>query len=862
LILHVQDLQFQQAQRLADILVRLGGPAVLVVAGAVSERVENTEWGWNLEPYWSQLYLNILHNFPLPKAADPNTPGMYVDITQRLTASLVVGEGAETSLQLYEWMKKLEARLENAKQQTSQRRKRLRELRSKAEQHLHREQRNPIISLINQAQKEAGSFAQVIRQRSSDLSDAQKYIEFSEGRGVGPLSEIAADIPKIEEATLNAGARTVEVIDQAITESAKQAPRVLNANFSDPIHQGQMLPADKGLPADKECELLVDVGPVWDKAASIVTGPAGFPIQALPQGVAGWDVQVVFVSEDFKPQTSSALIWVPREGGRSFPYHHGERSAEPGPVALSLRAPAFSKRRQSPSFFARGRLCLYYENNLLQSATVKVGVVQTPDAVLSEPNEIAVDYVLTGSFHQIDRFATRAVKFGKGDKRKAHPIALSLTLNDDGSRSHRIIIKPRDAAAAAPAANQPPPGWTKYDPEASDKALDQIRTQLKNCFFVRDKSGKADENTQGVDANNGKSRDQFKLDLRALAIEGRKLFAMVTNEIRAEGSAAQPGDWVDLIQTALARPSVIQVARTAPANYVFPWALIYDIPLIGPKIEYCKIIDEEWNANGIRKLSAQSDRCPYEADDIHLENTVCPYGFWGLKHIIEQPLSALADDTFGEAEREIKVGPQLSLTIGTTRSLNDLTLLDAHLGEIKRLLRVNSPHPDATDFTTLRGLLPDSSVVYILCHGEYDDLDKQPYLSIGQREGGANYRLYPTQVTGMRDSKRQPNLKDWRTRRPLIFINGCHTVNLTPGRLLQFVSAFAYARASGVLGTEVSLQPPVAFAVARRLAELLGQQVGVGEATYRIRWELANKGNLLGLAYTPYCLADLHLVFS
>lgn len=849
LVLHVPSAQFQQAQQLAERLVHLKGPAVLVVAGAMpatrSPKGKENKWGQNVDSYWYQLYINILHTLPLSEAADPKS-------VIGITASLLMGEGANTALQLYEWIKKLDERLKQAGQQTAERRTQLRELRNKATQYLHPEQSKPIISLINRATREAGSFAYIQRQ-SAKLAKAQKELPDHESSGVGPVSEVAAAIPEIEQ--------TITKIEQDIITKAKQAPRVLNANFSDPLKQGQRLQADKGLPAGEPCALLVDVGPVWDD--SIVTGQNAFPTQALPQGVTGWDVQVVLVSEDFTPQTSSALIWVPREGGRSFPYQDGKRAAEPGPAVLSLQAPTFPKRHSSPSLIARGRLCLYYENNLLQSARVKVGVVRTPDEVLAEPNEIAVDYVLTGGFQQIDRFATRAVKFGKGDKQKAHPIALNLTLNDDGSGSHRIIIKSREAAAAAPVAGQPPPpGWTKYDPAASAQALNLTRTQLKNCFFVRDNSGRANENNQGIDANNGKSREQFKLDLRALAIEGRKLFRMVTDQIRAEDKAIQASDWVDSIQTALAQPSVIQVARTGLANYVFPWALIYDIQLNMPKIECCKIIDEEWNANGIRKSSAQTGRCPHESEDFHLENIICPYGFWGLKHIIEQPLSALAGNTFGEAEREIKAGPQLSLAIGTTRSLSDLALLDAHLGEIKRLLRVNSPPPDATDITTLRGLLPASSVVYILCHGEYDDVDKQPYLSIGQREGGGNYRLYPTQVSGWRDTKRPPNLKDWRTRRPLIFINGCHTVNLTPGQLLEFVSAFAYAGASGVLGTEVSLEPRVAFAVARRLVELLGQQVGVGEAIYTIRWELANKGNLLGLAYTPYCLADLHLVFS
>ena len=43
-----------------------------------------------------------------------------------------------------------------------------------------------------------------------------------------------------------------------------------------------------------------------------------------------------------------------------------------------------------------------------------------------------------------------------------------------------------------------------------------------------------------------------------------------------------------------------------------------------------------------------------------------------------------------------------------------------------------------------------------------------------------------------------------------MFINGCHTTNLTPDEILTFVTGFSYARASGVMGTEVSVKVPIA----------------------------------------------------
>jgi hypothetical protein len=772
-------------------------------------------------------------------------------------------------------MNKLETRLENARKQAAEQRESLKEVHAMAREVLHRSYREEILSRIDSADKEINKTLRAIEQRRRSLDEVERQMRYSESLGVGPLSEIGEGLPQLESAARHRSRRMVEKVDRAIAKAAKQAPRVLNANFADPNSRGQMLPSDKGLLAGAEYELLVDVGPRWDKAESIVTGVADFPTKGLPAGVEGWRVQVVLVSADFKPSISSAMIWVARKGGRSFPYHDGKRATEPGPVTLHLRTPDFREDRSQPCFTALGRLCLYYEGNLLQSAKVRVTVVGEPDVALSEKNEIAVDYVLTGSFQRIESFGERAISFGKRSGRKAHPVALNLTLNDDGSGSHRIIIKPRTDAATTPSATEfPPAAWTKYDPTASAKALNQAREELHNCFFVRNEKGIADPNKVALTRKHGKSREQFKRDLRELAITGSTLFDMVTTDITAEGDETAARKVTRAITQALAYPAIIQVARTGPASYVFPWAQIYDIPLPGPstKFRYCDVLSE-WDEQGIRQSSRANGRCPFEDENWHMDNVICPYGFWGLKHMIEQPLSALilkeVDQgkgkketwVFGEAVSIIQTGSRIKLAVGTTEKL-DRMVLENHLKEIKRIFQLTEP--PATDVDKLLKLLPTASFVYIACHGEYDKGPKLPYLNIGPRDNSPMYRIYPNMVKGWADTKRPPNLEAWEKQHPLVFINGCHTTDLTPGQLLNFVSSFAYAQAGGVVGTEIELQPPFAFEVAERFFALLGRKVEatVGEAMYRIRWELANKGNLLGLAYTPHCLADLHFTFQ
>jgi hypothetical protein len=120
------------------------------------------------------------------------------------------------------------------------------------------------------------------------------------------------------------------------------------------------------------------------------------------------------------------------------------------------------------------------------------------------------------------------------------------------------------------------------------------------------------------------------------------------------------------------------------------------------------------------------------------------------------------------------------------------------------------------------------------------------WLSVGRAD-----RLYPSNMEAW-DIR-------WATVHPLVFINGCETVGVTPDDLLTFVKMLAWCRAAGVIGVEITI-PEL---LARRFAsEFLGEfatGAGVGELVRAGRRRLLEMANLLGLAYTPYCVADLRL---
>jgi hypothetical protein len=709
------------------------------------------------------------------------------------------------------------------------------------------------------------------------MEDMRMNLDYSHEEGAAiPLGESSRAMATVEaeSSRLQALYPYVAEMKDELDDLASKAPRALNAGFADPL-TGKVLEPRNPLVAGQEYDLLIDVGPKWSKVKSLVIGNEIFPEAALPPDEDGYAIHVVFISDDTEPKLFSNWIWIPRRTGRSFPYNFISKTKATtcGPIAFRIKAPALAG--ESDTTQLHGRLCLYYENNLLQSARVQATVARTPDVRLEVDNVVDVDYVLSGTVQNLERLATRTLSFSSKEQPREHPIALNLTLNDDG-KAHRILVRELDELSTAAPSSDSPVGWTPFDPSAARDALNKAREDLKSCFYERDNNGNVVKDQSGepkiwVNKNGrGKTRDQFKWDLLILAELGSSLFNKAFGNVIPEGKWATNAKWMRALQKRLERKSIIQVARTGPANYVFPWGLVYQYPLWGARKDYkfCRVINAEWAEDGLRQKEPD-DACPYRNEDYHAKDVICPYGFWGLNHIIEQPVSALRQLPDGSyvhqdaTDKLIMLGDNLDLSVVVTHDVAKADL-DSHLmrlGLIKPM-RINPPNP-ADDTDKVRTMLQGATVVYFLCHGEYDLARTEPFLSIGLRDGGETHRIYPQTLQSW---ARTPDvLESWETQHPLIFINGCHTANLTPGEVLNFVTAFGLAGAGGIIGTEVSVLAPVAMEISEMVfAKMMKedqqkQKTTVGQAMYQTRWELANKGNLLGLAYTLYCLANLHI---
>jgi hypothetical protein len=374
----------------------------------------------------------------------------------------------------------------------------------------------------------------------------------------------------------------------------------------------------------------------------------------------------------------------------------------------------------------------------------------------------------------------------------------------------------------------------------SRSTVDEARRALRDVHFVETAVPfrRQLRRTTLLDDDNGKPLDRLVEDLGRVAELGWNLWTLLLQD--------QDEWWAPLRE-----PATIQVSRAAGTAFVFPWALVYDIPLLSHEAwRPCSLLDTE--AGLRRALDGFPRRCPREAD--HGPNVLCPFGFWGYRHVFEQPPSAPSGSGLARSVGMTNEPPRL--VAGLSRRLSaDLT--DRHLAALRSGLPGFVLHDHDSKDAVRDALREPVELVYFYCHGGMEPMARSglpvPYLEVGEHD-----RLQPGDLLGWRVGSWPAD--HWREQSPLVFINGCRTAELTPELLVNFVDGFSAARAAGVIGTEIPLSQAVAGEAAERFfRHFRVSRSGVGAALLRMRLELLAKGNLLGLAYTPYCSADLRL---
>jgi hypothetical protein len=458
---------------------------------------------------------------------------------------------------------------------------------------------------------------------------------------------------------------------------------------------------------------------------------------------------------------------------------------------------------------ATARVGIYFRHQLLQSQRITVTIQDAPDAPGRQDAE--TDYVLSGSLRDVDQLEARTVSF---------------LMNDDACGDHTLAV----------VGGGPPRSFTLTDAQMRSKSALARRALQEVCSTFRD--GVPHEYRFGSD-NRGRP-DRLLDDVREMARVGYRLYTDLV--------VGQDWEFQDQLQASLDRPATIQVAVTRSATLVFPWALVYDQSLdFDAPHTLCEDFRQGLTSGAppgwLDRLRCFDAKCPNAQDP----TVICPSGFWGFRHIIEQPLSthwqnpAANEPVSQDVPRTITMTGSANLLMAVSE---DLARLPDHRTEVEALGRYLTEVRSDRIAIGKQLQRTDLQVVYFYCHGGSRDLEV--WLGVGHRQ-----RLYPADLTTWRIR--------WPTSHPLVFINGCRTVGVTPDDLTSFLRSLSYSRASGVIGVEITIPEELAQRFAIDFLAPFGSGVPVGQLVRAGRRGLLEMANPLGLAYTPYCVADLRL---
>jgi chaperonin GroEL len=577
---------------------------------------------------------------------------------------------------------------------------------------------------------------------------------------------------------------------------APPTPRYVNICFAHT--DGRPLNSKSSLAAKVSYLLRVNIGAVepW----TLVRNAKPVPTHLLPKSWLGghWLTLAVF-SEEFLIETSERALFLP-EGGPSWvcPCKPGGEHT----CAEAQREAYVDIRVTTPPqevTLATLRICLYFGAHIVQTYSVEAEV--RPREEISFGAWALQDFNLTHHLTDLDGLSKPN---------------LGIFTNSNGRESHRIILRSTDRTLT----------FLMTEGQVTT-ALDAARTTLL-AVHKEALSGRL------VPKRDAGSLQAFKRDLRKVACKGAELFVALLADRPEERK---------MLRSEHSTTMTMQSVMSRTSSFGFPWALLYDVPLtVGRPQDFtdCSVIDE------LTQLPEGQDPpsgCPHAP---HRAETVCPYGFWGYRHIIEQPPSVPSDASLCRVITPSNQPPELLMCIDQTLKVS---VTKTHLDKLLSHLPSFKVQPFRTYNDVVKALSrPRVEFLYFYAHAQPESV----------QVGLAGDRIVASDFIGWTDGDNWSQ-DHWRVTSPLVFLNGCDSAATSPRTMLGLVRAFATAYAAGVIGTEI----PILQVAAGEPAEVFWQQMharsSAGQALRRMRFALLRRGSLLGLAYTAYCSADLTL---
>jgi hypothetical protein len=404
--------------------------------------------------------------------------------------------------------------------------------------------------------------------------------------------------------------------------------------------------------------------------------------------------------------------------------------------------------------------------------------------------------------------------------------------------------------------------------------------------------------------------DKFKRrekNLVALAVRGRIMYDAL---FFSRQDARERRRQLLKLDGVLQSPGIVSVAICRGQSPTFPWAALYaryldtgredEIRLCGELkarladnkwsdtddktelIEKHKLIGDRQDLLDKPEICCSKQECPHNGDNDGL--IVCPFGFWGLLHQVEQPLQYIQPTP---TEKVFKILEKKAIRVFKGRRsdkkskepqnpyLNQTSFLECPRdGDVRIVFGAYPYISDAKEHCEeMRDLGPDKAsdvtyrpkvtyqdnrhemvklmrqgghhLYYFYCHGQIED-------------GVFKLKLGPY---GRPRDISAADLDPWISwsEAPLVILNACESTVVTPEEIHGFLGKLGELGASGIVGSEIRVWSRLARPVGYQLVKRILEGQSVGETFLEIRRHLLRQCNPLGLAYSFYSPATLHL---
>jgi hypothetical protein len=336
-----------------------------------------------------------------------------------------------------------------------------------------------------------------------------------------------------------------------------------------------------------------------------------------------------------------------------------------------------------------------------------------------------------------------------------------------------------------------------------------------------------------------------------LAKEGARLFHGLFNSNRV-----LPKEELRALNQGLEHPGLISIARCNLAEPSIPWAMLYSLPLdtgAETRLRLCPVFLKQLEAKQDLLDSPDSCRalpeCPLRGPDARF--TVCPLGFWGVQHEIEQPVKQVRARSRQELEQELTSPafaescqlvalphpPQAFMGCGSL-----VPAPEEHYQELRQLEGWNLSRSTVRE-EVIAALEREPHILYLYCHGSSDS----GVFRLKFPEGAF---IESTSLVSASDSERPPFFA---------FLNACESVATLPETLNDFLGTLLRMGALAVIGSEIKINNLFARRFARHVLEGFLSGDKLGRAFVQARRHFLRQLNPFGLAYTLHAAADVHL---